>query len=254
WRAASKVLDHLKTSEGQVIIDPGEVREHAVAFYRDLFVAEPSCPDAARELHVGLLRLGALEAGKLEQELSLAELAAAAAGLASGKAPGLDGLPAEFYKAFWPLLSPCLLRVFQESLADKVLLISCRRAVLTLLPKKGDLGCIKNWWPVSLLCADYKILAKALATRLRTVMASITGPEQSYCVPGRTIQDNLFLLRLQPANSLAWMLAFSLWTRRKPLTRWTTPTFFGPWRPLPLGPFSPEPAGSCIDTLPAYSR
>ena len=194
-RAASKVLDHLKTSEGQVITDPGEVREHAVAFYRDLFAAEPSCPDAMRELHAGLPRLGALEAGELERELSLAELAAAAAGLASGRAPGLDGLPAEFYKAFWPLLGPGLLRVFQESLADKVLPISCRRAVLTLLPKKGDLGCIKNWRPVSLLCADYKILAKALATRLRTVMAPVTGPEQSYCVPGRTIHDNLFLLR-----------------------------------------------------------
>ncbi|XP_059578699.1 transposon TX1 uncharacterized 149 kDa protein isoform X1 [Alligator mississippiensis] len=193
-RAASKVLDPLKTPEGLVITEPGEIREHAVAFYRGLFAAEPSCPEATRELHEGLPRLDALEAGELERDLSLEELAAATAGLASGKAPGLDGLPAEFYKTFWPLLGPSLLRVFQESLADKVLPISCRRAVLTLLPKKGDLGYMKNWRPVSLLCADYKILAKALATRLRAVMASLTGPEQSYCVPGRTIQDNLFLL------------------------------------------------------------
>uniref|UniRef100_A0A7M4FD05 Reverse transcriptase domain-containing protein n=1 Tax=Crocodylus porosus TaxID=8502 RepID=A0A7M4FD05_CROPO len=134
----------------------------------------------------------------LEQEFSLAELAAAVAGLTSGKAPGLDGLPVEFYKAFWPLLGPGLLRVFQESLADKVLPICCHHAVLTLLPKKGDLGYIKNWrpnWlPVSLLCADYKILAKVLATRLHTIMASITRLEESYCMPGRTIQDDLFLL------------------------------------------------------------
>uniref|UniRef100_A0A7M4G3I8 Reverse transcriptase domain-containing protein n=1 Tax=Crocodylus porosus TaxID=8502 RepID=A0A7M4G3I8_CROPO len=94
-QAASKVLDHLKTSESQVITDPGEVCKHAVAFYHDLFATEPSCPEATRELHAGLLRLGALESGELEKELSLEKLAAAADGLTSGKTPGLDGLPAE---------------------------------------------------------------------------------------------------------------------------------------------------------------
>ncbi|KAI3356999.1 hypothetical protein L3Q82_003632 [Scortum barcoo] len=45
--------------------------------------------------------------------------------------------------------------------------LSCRRAVITLLPKKGDLQELKNWRPVSLLCTDYKILSKVLASRLR---------------------------------------------------------------------------------------
>ncbi|KAI3376754.1 hypothetical protein L3Q82_000356 [Scortum barcoo] len=83
--------------------------------------------------------------------------------------------------------------------------LSCRRAVITLLPKKGDLQELKNWRPVSLLCTDYKIMSKVLASRLREVMASIIHPDQTYCVPGRLISDNVTLIRdiLEVSGSLA---------------------------------------------------
>lgn len=49
--------------------------------------------------------------------------------------------------------------VLTECFNDSVLPQSCRRAVLTLLPTEGDLQDIKNRRPVSLLCADYKLLS-----------------------------------------------------------------------------------------------
>ncbi|KAI3355856.1 hypothetical protein L3Q82_004226 [Scortum barcoo] len=60
-----------------------------------------------------------------------------------------------------------LLEVFNDCLERGRLPLSCRRAVITLLPKKGDLQELKNWRPVSLLCTDYKIMSKVLASRLR---------------------------------------------------------------------------------------
>ncbi|CAM4618622.1 unnamed protein product [Leuciscus chuanchicus] len=54
----------------------------------------------------------------------------------NGKAPGIDGIPVEFYKAFWPLIGEDLLAVLSDSLVGGLLPLSCRRAVLTLLPKK----------------------------------------------------------------------------------------------------------------------
>lgn len=83
-----------------------------------------------------------------------------------------------------------LLTVLSDSLP-----LSCRRAVLTLLPKKGDLQFIKNWRPVSLLCTDYKLLSKVLATRLGRVMEQVIHCDQTYCVPGRLISDNVILIR-----------------------------------------------------------
>ena len=131
---------------------------------------------------------------ELEGPLTEAELFAALQSVQGGKAPGIDGLPSEFYRAFWTELKDDLLGVFSESFEDLSLPQSCRRAVLTLLPKKGDLQQIRNWRPVSLLCSDYKLLSKALANRLKKVMEQLIHRTQTYCVPGRSIVDNVSLI------------------------------------------------------------
>lgn len=68
----------------------------------------------------------------------------------NGRAPGIDGFTVEFYKSFWVEVGPELVSVFNESMVNGQLPRSCRRAIITLLPKKGDLNEIKNWRPVSL--------------------------------------------------------------------------------------------------------
>jgi hypothetical protein len=54
---------------------------------------------------------------------------------------------------------------------------------------------IKNWRPVSLLCVDYKLLSKAFADRLREVMEQSIHRDTTYCVPGRSMVDNFYLIR-----------------------------------------------------------
>ena len=112
----------------------------------------------------GLPQLDAEDNDMLESPLTLPELYAALMSLQSGRAPGLDGLPVDFYKSFWSVLGEDLLEVISSSLETGRLPLSCRRAVITLLPKKGDLQELKNWRPVSLLCTDYKILSKVHQT------------------------------------------------------------------------------------------
>jgi hypothetical protein len=51
--------------------------------------------------------------------------------------------------------------------------------VLTLITKKGkDLRLLKNWRPLNLLNTDYKILAKTLARRIRTVLPKLISYDQ----------------------------------------------------------------------------
>ncbi|KAK3544504.1 hypothetical protein QTP86_013297 [Hemibagrus guttatus] len=153
----------------------------------------------------GLPKVSPEDNAALEGPLVLEELQAALNSMAGGKAPGIDGLPAEFYKFFWQELREDLLEVLNKSCREMCLPLSSRRAVIILLPKKGDLQDIKNWRPVSLLCTDYKIMSKALANRLRDIMDSIIQVEQTYCVPNRSIIDNVSLIWdiLDVSSSLA---------------------------------------------------
>ncbi len=48
---------------------------------------------------------------------------------------------------------------------------------------------------MSLLCTDYKLLSKVMATRLRKVVEHIIHVDQTYCVPSRLISDNISLIR-----------------------------------------------------------
>lgn len=58
-------------------------------------------------------------------------------------------------------------------------MVFCLRAVITLLPKKGDLQDLRNWRPVSFLCGDDKVPSKALAFRLKEVMAEVVHVGQT---------------------------------------------------------------------------
>ena len=84
----------------------------------------------------GLCTITPKQWSDLESPLTLEERSAPLRSLGRGKSPGFDGLPAEFFGNFWDFIGPELLLVFQESLEKGELPLSCRRAVLTLLPKK----------------------------------------------------------------------------------------------------------------------
>ena len=70
-----------------------------------------------------------------------------------------------------------------------------QQAIITLIPKKGDLNKLKYWRPISLLCLDYKILTKILSNRLKNILPKIISEEQTCFIPKRTIFNNLFLIR-----------------------------------------------------------
>ena len=70
-----------------------------------------------------------------------------------------------------------------------------RSGVITLLDKRGDVLDMKNWRPITLLCVDYKIVAKALANRLLFVLPFVINTSQSCGVPGRNPSENCWLLK-----------------------------------------------------------
>ncbi|CAM2109326.1 unnamed protein product [Caretta caretta] len=194
-RGAKKHVTCLLAEDGTPLTDPEEMCGRARDFYTSLFSPDPTDPDACEVLWEELPTVSVGDRDRLELPLTLAEFSEALHRMPTNKSPGMDGLTVEFYRAFWDILGPDLVTVWAESLQSGVLPLSCRRAVLALLPKKGDLRDLRNWRPVSLLSTDYKIVVKAISLRLGSVMADVVHPDQTYTVPGRSIFDNLFLVR-----------------------------------------------------------
>ncbi|CAM2095831.1 unnamed protein product [Caretta caretta] len=194
-RGAKKHVTCLLAEDGTPLTDPEEMCGRARDFYTSLFSPDPTDPDACEVLWEELPMVSVGDRDRLELPLTLAEFSEALRRIPTNKSPGMDGLTVEFYRAFWDILGPDLVTVWAESLQSGVLPLSCRRAVLALLPKKGDLRDLRNWRPVSLLSTDYKIVAKAISLQLGSVMADVVHPDQTYTVPGRSIFDNLFLVR-----------------------------------------------------------
>ena len=127
-----------------------------------------------------------------EGMVTLAECYESLKSFKPNKSPGSDGLPAEFYLAFWTDICPKLVECLNFCKNKGQLSLSQRRGMITLLQKKGkDSTKIKNWRLVALLNTDYKIFAKSLSRRLEKHIANVINPDQSRFVSGRYVGESI---------------------------------------------------------------
>lgn len=231
-------MDTLQGPAG-LVSEVVQVLELASAFYRDLF-QERQVEEAAMESFLGCLspRLANAEHLLLERPLSVDELGSAMLSLKCGSAPGGDGLPIEFYRTFWHLVGPILVDVFNESLAVGQLPASMRTGLVTLIHKKGPREDLANWRPITVLSADYKVLAKVLTRRLGDVLGTVVLPEQTCGVRRQSGSLSLGLVR----DVMAWVeqrglpLAILSLDQEKAFDRVSRRFLFGVLQRLNFGP------------------
>ena len=91
--------------------------------------------------------------------------------------------------------------VFNTSLENEALGEDLRTGAIALLHKGGgERSEIKIWRHISLLCTDYKVLAKVLANRVRKILIKIINPNQTGGIPGRNMHQNLCIISDVIAN------------------------------------------------------
>ena len=182
---------------GSVLTDDKDVEGVFHNFYSNLFSEDHSIDCNVQSTFINCLRKSVISDDKeeLNDLISLDEVKGALGGTAKNKAPGIDGIPYEFYSRFFNVIGGDLTEVYYGIFVNGSLSDSQRTAVISLLPKKGDLLEPKNWRPISLLNCDYKLLAKVLQRRLSKVMTYIVNDFQTCSIPGRSIHNNMYLLR-----------------------------------------------------------
>ena len=96
----------------------------------------------------------------------------------------------------FPYIGESFVKFLNRSLDEGILAPSQRRGLITLICKDTtNANTLKNWRPISLLNTDYKIIYKVSTNRLNKVIEEIVHPDQTCSIPGRSIQDNVHLIR-----------------------------------------------------------
>uniref|UniRef100_A0A1A8HXD3 Reverse transcriptase domain-containing protein n=1 Tax=Nothobranchius kuhntae TaxID=321403 RepID=A0A1A8HXD3_NOTKU len=72
----------------------------------------------------------------LDKPFTAGEIKTAIMSMQSGRCPGPNGFPSEFYKAFIDKLSPLMLAIFKEASESGILPLTLRQATISLIPKK----------------------------------------------------------------------------------------------------------------------
>lgn len=165
------------------------------SFYKSLYSSESPSDLTDMEAFLQDLDFPNLSTDAIDQldsPLTMQELTLALQNMQNNKAPGPDGFPVEFFKAFHNQLIPLLHAVYVESLSNGSLPFTLRQASISVLLKKGkDPELCTSYRPISLMNVDTKVLAKALARRLEKVLPTIISQEQTGFIKGRQLFFNV---------------------------------------------------------------
>lgn len=130
------------------------------------------------------------------QEVTQEEVRAALGKMAAGKAPGVDGLPAELWQLGQGVWVPLLSKLFTALGSTGHLPAGFSMGCVTPLHKAGEAAVVTNYRPITLLNADYKLLARVLASRFGMVMQGSFSSAQTAFLPGRLIGDGIAFSQL----------------------------------------------------------
>ena len=105
------------------------------------------------------------------------------------KAPGIDGVSLEFYKAGWDVIETELLQIVNNMFTNGPILARQVQGQIVCIPKKPQPDKIGDYRPLTLFDADYKILARIIANRLKPLLQEISNPNQHCGIPASTVFD-----------------------------------------------------------------
>ena len=195
---ANHTIRQLKKDDGNFTTYDTEILEEEYKYYQSLYAKENITANSIKSYLQNIDNINTLskvEANALEGELTDTECLAAINGMKTNKSPGSDGIPMEFYKVFWEEIRDIFLQSINEAYHLGELSPTQKRGLLNLLYKKNVKAILSNWRPISLLNTDYKIMAHALANRLKKVIDKLIHTDQSGYIKGRNIHHNIRLIQ-----------------------------------------------------------
>jgi len=191
-----KHITILENDSGEIITDSSAILEEEVKYYENLYksqyVSNQDCIDAEDEFLSNTDKYKNIVLDDLDITFDAEKLKDIVYSFKSGKSPGSDGLPIEFYRTFWDYIHKYLIDSYKDVINNGQLGFSQKQGVISLIPKKDkNPKNLKNWRPITLLNTDYKILTKYIAEYLKQYLDELIHVNQKGFLSSRYIGENI---------------------------------------------------------------
>jgi len=103
------------------------------------------------------------------------------------KAPGSDRFGWEFYKVNWATIRDDMGELMNQMFIERKVSPQQKHGVIVCLPKICEPTTLADFRPITVLNTDYKMMARIIVNRVRTIMAELLQQSQLCGVPGWTI-------------------------------------------------------------------
>ncbi|KAJ7951083.1 Cysteine-rich receptor-like protein kinase [Quillaja saponaria] len=137
--------------------------------------------------NISLWKLSQDQAESLEVALSEKEVREAVYDCKGNKAPGPGGFNFNFIKAKWQLLKKEFLEFLEDFQKSCTFSRSVNASFLTLVRKREAAEDLGDYRLICLIRCIYKVLAKVLANRLKSVLQYVVSEHQTAFIKGRQI-------------------------------------------------------------------
>ncbi|OMO62830.1 reverse transcriptase [Corchorus capsularis] len=185
-RARRNRIDSIEI-DGLVIEKPEDVKEGISSFFEKFYNTKTAVRVA--DIDCNFKRSSEERADWLERVMSAEEVYEAICECDGTKAPGPDGFNFFFIKKQWETLKGSVMEFINDFCSGANFNTNVNNSFITLVPKCNGAVKIEQFRPISLVGCLYKILAKVLSRRLKSVMQDVIGEFQFAFTQGRQILD-----------------------------------------------------------------
>lgn len=201
YKGKQKLITSVKKDTGEKLTKNKDIGDQIYSHYQN-FCQKKLTPTTDNDFetflrNVNVPQLTADQLNSCEGNLLIEETTKVLRQMKNDSCPGSDGISTAFYKVFWNKIKRYVTESLNYSnMQSDNLSLTQRSAIVTLIHKGKDLPKdeLSNYRPISLTNVDYKIGAKALASRLQNVLTSLISPSQSAYLKGRKISENIRLI------------------------------------------------------------
>ncbi|KAL9664441.1 hypothetical protein QQ045_019841 [Rhodiola kirilowii] len=189
-------VERIKGNNNEWITDETDICEEAVRHFQSIF--KSSNPSGSSEWQSSLAviekSVSSSSVELLSNNFSRTDIQNALFQIGSTKASGPDGFSALFFQENWDLVKEDVIQYSLRFLNEGAELNKeTNETLITLIPKTRSPSTFDEFRPISLCNVVMKVVTKALANKLKTVLHECISPSQSAFVPGRLITDNVLI-------------------------------------------------------------